>query len=153
MKVHIQALHPEALQPVYATSGAACFDLHACTINGQRESVTLLRGRTAVIGTGLAFEIPDGHVMLIYGRSGHGFKNHARLTNAVGVIDADYRGEVMVKLGMDDLAGAKEPELLIHPGDRIAQAIVLPYPRVSFEWVQELGSTQRGAGGFGSSGQ
>lgn len=153
MKVRIQSLHPEALQPVYATAGSACFDLHACTINGRREPLTLLPGQSAVIGTGLAFEIPDGHVMLIYGRSGHGFKSHVRLANSVGVIDADYRGEVMVKLVMDDVADPKEPELTLRPGDRVAQAIVLPYPRVSFEWAQELGSTQRGSGGFGSSGQ
>src|SRR5690606_29317518 len=105
----------------------------------------------AVIRTGLSFEIPEGHVMLIFSRSGHGFKNNIRLANCVGVIDADYRGEVMVKLTHDRRFG--DFDFPVEPGDRIAQVMVIPFPRVTFEEVEELSSTERGEGGFGSTGQ
>ena len=85
--------------------------------------------------------------MLIYSRSGHGFKNDVRLANCVGVIDADYRGELMVKLTGDTYG-----QLTIKPGDRIAQAMLVPVMKVHFKEVQELSETVRGAGGFGSTG-
>jgi dUTP pyrophosphatase len=87
--------------------------------------------------------------MLIFSRSGHGFKNNIRLSNCTGVIDSDYRGEVQVKLASDDPDGAV---FSVAHGDRIAQAMVLPIEQVSFEEVTELSTTERGEGGFGSTG-
>ncbi len=90
--------------------------------------------------------------MLIFSRSGHGFNHNARLANCVGVIDSDYRGEVLVKLSMDDEFCDPETELYIRPGDRIAQAMLVQVPRCEFEVVEQLTITERGAGGFGSTG-
>lgn len=139
MQIKVKKLDPDARLPVYGTNGAGCFDLAALSPAEIWEA--------RIIRTGLSFEIPEGHVMLIFSRSGHGFKNDVRLANCVGVIDADYRGEVMVKLTND---GTQRFE--IEPGDRIAQAMVIPFPRVTFEEVEELSSTERGEGGFGSTG-
>lgn len=140
MKVKIKKLHPNALMPQYGSDGAACFDLHCVT----GAFVT----NYAVFRTGLAFEIPEGHVMLVFSRSGHGFNSDTRLANCVGVIDHDYRGEVMVKLRCDSNMNS----LSVKPGDRIAQAMIIPYPKVEFDWAEELSDTDRGAGGFGSTG-
>lgn len=141
MKVKIKKLHPDALMPQYGSDGAACFDLHC--IGGA--FVT----SEQVFDTGLAFEIPEGHVMLVFSRSGHGFKNDIRLSNCVGVIDHDYRGEVKVKLRCDSTVGG----LAVRDGDRIAQAMLVPYPKVEFDWADDLSDTARGEGGFGSTGQ
>lgn len=141
IKLRVKKLVADAIIPQYATPGAACFDLHSTT-DGYIGAVPI------VCDTGLAFEIPEGHVMMIYSRSGHGFKNGTRLSNCVGVIDADYRGEVKVKLHKDT-GGAG---LDIKKGDRIAQAMVIPVDRVSFEEVTDLSETERGTGGFGSTG-
>ena len=142
MEIKTKRLADGATVPRLATSGAACFDLHA--INGGEAKA---HGGTIVCRTGLAFEIPNGHVMLIYSRSGHGFKNSVRLVNSVGVIDSDYRGEVAVKLINDS-------PLVFHvePGDRIAQAMVILVPACEIIEVDELSETARGAGGFGSTG-
>lgn len=140
MKINIKKLHDDAIIPVYASAGAACFDLYAIE-DGQGDSAA------NVYRTGLAFEIPQGHVMLVYSRSGHGFKNDIRLANCVGVIDSDYRGELMVKLTAD---GYIEP--VFGAGERIAQAMVIPVKQVSFTAVSELSDTERGDGGFGSTG-
>lgn len=147
IKLKIQRLHPEAIIPQYQSAGAACFDLHAC-----RPDTTPLMMRhpgtiAATFNTGLAFEIPFGWVMLIFSRSGHGFKSAARLANCVGVIDSDYRGPVAVRLTIDD-GGA----LSVAHGDRIAQAMLVPIPQVDLVEVDELSTTARGAGGFGSTG-
>ena len=143
MKIKIKKLHPAAIIPKYATNGAACFDLH--TTNGGR---AISHGGTVVCNTGLAFEIPAGHVMLIYSRSGHGFKNSVRLVNSVGVVDSDFRGEVAVKLVNDSPLSFS-----VEAGDRIAQAMVVPVPRVEFVEADELAETERGIGGFGSTGK
>jgi len=159
INLKIQKVHPDAIVPSYATSGAACFDLHAIwPSTAMREP--LFPGETVTIRTGLAFEIPKGYVMLIFSRSGHGFKNDVRLANCVGVIDSDYRGEVLVKLRSDDELLPATPYgitpdtsvLNIGPGDRVAQAMLVPVPRVVFEVAQKLGETERGSGGFGSTG-
>lgn len=142
IKLRVKKLHPDAIIPQYATPGAACFDL--CSLTDGIAT----QGAPIICDTGLAFEIPEGHVMLIYSRSGHGFKNDARLSNCVGVIDADYRGEVKVKLAKDSLGGV----FRISAGDRIAQAMVVPVDRVAFEEVTDLSETERGTGGFGSTG-
>lgn len=142
--------------PVYATDGSACFDLVAATVDGFHHIGKHVEVPSPVIcGTGLAFEIPQGHVMLIFSRSGHGFKNDVRLANCVGVIDSDFRGEVKVKLTSDKFGCGDDTALPLHvqPGDRIAQAMVIPVQKVSFIEAEELGSTDRGEGGFGSTGK
>lgn len=140
MKVGVKKLDPVSKIPQYATDGAACFDIAAL------DAGTVVAGGAHQFRTGLAFEIPEDHVMLIFSRSGHGFKSGVRLSNCVGVIDSDYRGELCVKLQSDQTyIGVKE-------GDRIAQGMVIKYDRVQFEEVSELSSTDRGTGGFGSTG-
>ena len=142
MKVKIEQLYKGAMEPTYGTPGAAAFDLYAAQ-DGVVEAYAM-----AVIKTGLAFEIPQGYVMRVYSRSGHGFKNGVRLVNCVGVIDSDYRGEIMVGLKNDG------PTMMwVRQGDRIAQAIIEPVERIEFEWADELSSTERGQGGFGSTGK
>lgn len=143
-QVKVKKLHPDAVIPKYATAGAACFDLHSI----QDGYVSDMGESSLVFDTGLAFEIPDSHVMLIFSRSGHGFKNNVRLANAIGVIDADYRGEVKVKLTADD-----DGELDVKHGDRIAQAMILPVQQIELLEVEELGDTERGTSGFGSTGK
>lgn len=140
--LRVKRLHDDALLPTYGTEGAACFDLYALHCGVVTET------GPEVFRTGLAFEVPADHVMLIYSRSGHGFKNDIRLANCVGVIDSDYRGEVQVKLTCDDNFG----EFKVTKGDRIAQAMLIPYPRVRLLEAGELSTTGRGAGGFGSTG-
>lgn len=146
MKVKIKKLHPDAVVPTYATGGSACFDLYANLHEQGLESISDCD--TTIIGTGLAFEIPTGWQMLIFSRSGHGFKENTRLANCVGVIDSDYRGEVKVKLTRDDDIGYID----VNHGDRIAQAQLMPVYRVEFKEVDGLSDTERGTGGFGSTG-
>ncbi len=138
--VRLKKLHPDALLPEYQSAGAACFDLHTT------HAGSVPANGSAVFRTGLSFEVPEGHVMLVYSRSGHGFKADVRLSNCVGVIDSDYRGEVMVKLTSDG------GELSIKACDRIAQAMIVPVPRVRLEWADELSDTHRGHAGMGSTG-
>ena len=140
LTLKVKRLDPKAHIPEYATAGAACFDLHSIESGGV--------AFTRVFKTGLAFEVPEDHVMLIFSRSGHGFKSNMRLANCVGVIDSDYRGEVQVKLTHDGDHALPQ----IFAGDRIAQAMVLPIQQVSFLEVEELSTTERGEGGFGSTG-
>ncbi len=153
MQVKIKKLIDSAIVPTYGTKGAACFDLYACEIpevdisSGVADNV--INANKAIIRTGLQFEIPEGQVMLVFSRSGHGFKNDVRLANCTGIIDSDYRGEVMVKLSWD---GAYNP-LLVYNGDRIAQAMLMPVEQVTFEVVEELTETDRGTSGLGSTGK
>lgn len=146
MDVRIRKLRDDAIQPTYGTTGAACFDLYVPAYAGE---YWLQPGDSATVSTGMAFEVPEGHVMLVFSRSGHGFNFDTRLANCVGVIDSDYRGEVMVKLTRDREYGE---ELCVRGGDRIAQAMVVPFPRVTFLEVGGLSMTERGTGGFGSTG-
>ncbi|CAD5377380.1 Deoxyuridine 5'-triphosphate nucleotidohydrolase [Pseudomonas sp. OF001] len=145
MELKVKKLHPEALLPRYGSEYAGCFDLHA--LLPETGGARLLPGDSLVVRTGLAFEIPASWSMDVFSRSGHGFKNGVRLANCVGIIDADYRGEVMVKLVNE----GKAPLDILH-GDRIAQAKLVPAPLVHFVEVEELGETARGEGGFGSTG-
>ena len=147
MNIKIKKLHPDAIVPQYQTAGAACFDFHA--INRLARHVD--SGFPETFDTGLAFEIPPGYGMFILSRSGHGFNLDTRLANCVGFIDSDYRGEVKVKLTCDQEHKEAMP-LAVKAGDRIAQACILPVPRVGFEITEELSETLRGEGGFGSSG-
>lgn len=142
--VKINKRHPDAQIPQYASVGAACFDLHYV---GDPQDV--MHDEPILAATGLSFEIPPGYVMLLFSRSGHGFNSNVRLGNCVGVIDSDYRGELMIKLIRDHASGKP---LSIRQGDRIAQAMLLPFPQVSFLEIDTLSATERGIGGFGSTG-
>lgn len=153
MQVKVKKLRASAVLPAYETPGAACFDIRARaqhqSAHEDERGVAMWGGGTRVFETGLAFEIPEGHVMLVFSRSGHGFKHATRLANCVGVIDSDYRGELLVKLHCDK--DQASPATFID-GDRVAQGLVLPIERVQFDLVDELGATERGTGGFGSTG-
>ena len=139
MKVKLRKLHPNAVIPTYATDGDGAFDLTATSKQGQ------------VYGTGLAIEVPKGHVLYIYGRSGLAFKEDIRLANAVGIVDSGFRGEIKVKLTYD--GQPYNAPYWPSVGDRIAQGIILKVPHIEFEEVEELSDTQRGVNGFGSSGK
>lgn len=150
MKLRIQKTHPNARVPEYGTEGAACFDLYAASVNGADWIGDIVyRGHNALCDTGLAFEVPDGYMLEIRSRSGFAFKHG--VTAFPGTIDSDYRGTVKVLLICDRDCEDEAP-LRINPGDRIAQACLVAVPRVSFEVCEQLTMTDRGAGGFGSTG-
>ena len=137
MKVKVKRLHHDAVIPSYATEGSGAFDITAVRKTGN------------IYDTGLAFELPKGHALFIYSRSGHAFKDDIRLANCVAVIDSDYRGEVKIKRASDAVAAKPMPQT----GERIAQGVILKLPKIEFEEVEELTNTERGEGGFGSSGK
>ena len=155
MQLKIKKLHPDARLPVFATAGAACFDLYALRVEGAFTlGANCEDGHPITCGTGLAFEIPEGYVMLIFSRSGHGFNQGLRLANCVGVIDSDYRGEVNVKLTKDyHWRDDEAVPPMICPGDRIAQLVFMPVVQAQFELVEEFDTSERGEGGFGHSGR
>lgn len=139
----VKRLSPNASLPRYATPGAAGMDLCACL----SERVTLAPGERALIPTGLAVSIPQGYVGLVFARSGLAVKQGVALSNGVGVIDWDYRGEV--KVGLVNLG---RETFTVEHGARIAQMVVLPVEQMTLREVAELDDTDRGAGGFGSTG-
>lgn len=141
----VKKLHEDVSLPSYATEGSNCFDIR-CYGEPAYDS-----NGNAVIKTGLAFEIPTQHCLMVYSRSGHGFNHDIRLSNATGVIDSDYRGEVMVKLTADSEKGQVYLDNIKH-GDRIAQVMLIPVPHVSLVEVGDLTESYRGAAGFGSTG-
>ncbi|ASD51902.1 deoxyuridine 5'-triphosphate nucleotidohydrolase [Pseudomonas phage PspYZU01] len=143
-----------AMVPKYQTEGAAAFDLHADFsnrhINAQAYGIEVTPRQPIVFDTGLMPVIPAGYVLLIFSRSGHGFKSDIRLANCVGVIDSDYQGTIGVKLTADPAAGF----FRVHHGDRIAQAILMPAPQADIHEanIDDVVATKRGANGFGSTG-
>lgn len=139
MKVKIKKLHPNAVIPSYAKDGDAGMDLTAV-------SIALDKNGNVVYGTGLAFEIPDGYVGLLFPRSSN-TKKDLVLMNSVGVLDSGYRGEVTFKF-----RPLKERSIGYEKGDRIGQIIIMPYPYIEFEEADELSKTERGANGYGSTG-
>lgn len=154
LNVKVKKLHPDAKLPTYATDGSGAFDLYAVhKVEGIPATTFIHPGEAISFRTGLSFEIPPGHAMFVLSRSGHGFKNGIRLSNSIGLIDSDYRGEVAVKLHRDSQSrdGVEDLAAVAHH-DRIAQAVILPVPKVAFEEVTELSETDRGSGGFGSTG-
>lgn len=150
MKLRIQKVHPAAQVPTYATEGAACFDLFAATVSGaQYIGNVVYPGHPVMVGTGLAFEVPEGYMLEIRSRSGLGMRHGVEAF--AGTIDSDYRGEVVVMLTCAHL-GDDEPPVKINPGDRIAQAALVVVPRCTFDVAEQLTLTDRGDGGFGSTG-
>ena len=141
--MNIKKLKESATVPTYGSAYAAGADLYAC----EEGEVTVNPGETKLIHTGIAMEIPEGLVGLIYARSGLASKRGLAPANKVGVIDSDYRGEIMVALHNHGTA----PQT-IATGERIAQIVFAPYYAASFTVVDELSDTVRGAGGFGSTG-
>lgn len=141
--VNIKKLNDKAIIPTYGSEYAAGADLYACI----EEKEVINPGETKFISTGLAMEIPVGLVGLIYARSGLSCKKGLAPANKVGVVDTDYRGEIMVALH-NHSNEVREVE----PGDRIAQMVFTPYVMGEFMEVLELDDTTRGTGGFGSTG-
>ncbi len=144
MKVNIKKLNEKAIIPTYGSEYAAGADLYACI----DEELTILPSETKLIKTGLAIEVPVGYGAFIYARSGLASKRGLAPANKVGVVDSDYRGEVMVALHNH----SNEPQT-VAVGERIAQMVIAPYLKAEFEVVDELSDTVRGEGGFGSTGR
>ena len=144
MKINIKKLTETAILPERGSSYAAGYDLFA----DIQENVEIKPHETKLIGTGLAMEIPEGYFGGIFARSGLSSKEGLRPANCVGVVDADYRGEVKVALHND---GEIAREIKV--GQKIAQLVVVPFLSVEFDEVEELSETVRGVGGFGSTGK
>lgn len=155
MHINIKKLHRNATVPTYSSAGDACFDIYAATVAGcDHIGHIVYNGAPLVCGTGWAFEIPDGHVMMGFSLPAHGLKHDIRLANCIGIIDSSHRGEVMIKLTCDAPDNDDVlPPYKVHPGDRIAQAMIIPVERVAFTVVGELPETERGDGGMGSTGK
>jgi dUTP pyrophosphatase len=143
MKINIKKLNDNAVVPTYGSEFAAGADLYACI----DESVTIMPNETKLIKTGFSLELPIGYAAFIYARSGLASKRGLAPANKVGVVDCDYRGEVMVALH-----NHSNIEQSISKGERIAQMVIAPYITAEFDVVDELSETVRGAGGFGSTG-
>ena len=144
MKVKIKKLHPNAVIPTYAKSGDAGMDMYASS-RGEADKYGNM-----VYQTGIAMEIPPGHVGLIYPRSSVSKTPHS-LRNHVGVVDSGYRGEIIFKFGWVESSSIEAQ--VYNAGDRIGQIIIMPYPKIEFVEVDELSDSDRGSGGFGSTGQ
>lgn len=146
LQVKIKKLHPGAVIPTYAKHGDAAMDLYAVE-RGEVDNYDNM-----VYKTGLAVEIPHGHVGLLFPRSSVSKTNHI-LRNHVGVIDSGYRGEIILKFGW--FSQVKEDSLssVYGKGDRVGQLMIIPHPQVDFIEVDELSNSDRGSGGFGSTGQ
>ena len=144
MKINIKKLTETAILPERGSSYAAGYDLFA----DIHECVEVQPHETKMIGTGLAMEIPEGYFGGIFARSGLSSKEGLRPANCVGVVDADYRGQVCVALHNDG-----EVVRTVTPGQKIAQLVVVPFLGVEFDEVEELSETVRGEGGFGSTGK
>ncbi|ATW62811.1 dUTPase [Synechococcus phage S-CBWM1] len=151
MRILTKKTHPNATIPVRATEHAAAYDFFST------EDFDLRYGEAKTIGTGISVAIPNDHVLLMFSRSGHGFKHNISLANCVGVIDADYRGEIKVKLsrpmfGSDTVWADSEVQYSGMAGDRIAQGMLVPRVNMEFEEVGALPESGRGDGGFGHTG-
>ena len=144
MKINFKKLNDGAITPTYGTEYSAGADLY----NLPGAPVTVPAHKTVLIHTGIAMEIPEGYCGLIFARSGLATKRGLAPANKVGVIDADYRGEIMVTLHNHSENTAK-----VDPGERIAQLAIVPFLKAEFEEADDLSDTSRGSGGFGSTGK
>ena len=144
MKIQIKKLNANAIIPTRGSDRAAGYDLYACL----DEAVTVEAGATVKIGTGLSIAVPEGYFGAIFARSGLATKEGLRPANCVGVADSDYRGEYIVALHNDSAVART-----VTPGERIAQLVIMPFLSVEFEEADSLEETQRGEGGFGSTGK
>lgn len=144
MQIKVKKLREDAKIPSRGSAAAAGYDLYAAI----PEAVAIKPHTTEKIGTGLAIAVPDGYFGAIFARSGLAAKQGLRPANCVGVADSDYRGEYIVALHNDT-----DEERVIEPQERIAQLVVMPYLPMEFEETDELSETERGSGGFGSTGK
>ena len=144
MEVKIRKLKNEAVVPTYGSEYSAGADLYAC----EENTVTIAPHETILIHTGLSVEIPEGFGGFIYARSGLASKKGLAPANKVGVVDADYCGEVMVALH-----NHSEVTQTVEPGERVAQLVIAPFLKAEFVVADELSDTVRGTGGFGSTGK
>ena len=143
MKVNVKRLTPTARLPVYGSDCAAGADLYS-----DEEAFTVAPGETKLVHTGISLEIPEGYGGFVHARSGMATKRGLAPANKVGVIDADYRGEIMVALHNHSNA----PQT-VEAGERVAQLVIAPFLKAEFTEADELTETDRGAGGFGSTGK
>lgn len=147
MEIKIRSIEHDGLYaelPRRASAGSAGVDLQALI----PAPITIEPQKLYRIPTGIAMELPQGYVGLVYARSGLGVKHGVALSNGVGVIDSDYRGEILV-----GLCNLSDTPYTIAPMDRIAQLVIAPVPPVEYVWADNLSDTERGEGGFGSSGR
>ena len=144
MKIKVKKLCKEAVLPTIGSPFAAGADLYSA----EKEEITVKPGETKFIGTGIATEIPEGYVGLVFARSGLACKRDLAPANKVGVIDSDYRGEIKVAIHNHGTEART-----IEKGERIAQMVIVPYLTVEYEEAEELSETVRGEGGFGSTGR
>ena len=142
MKVLFKKLNENAVMPTYGSPFSAGADLYSA-----EEELIIPAGETALIGTGLSMEIPEGYGGFIYARSGLATKKGLAPANKVGVVDSDYRGEIKVALHNHSKQDQK-----IEKGERIAQLVIAPFLKAEFYEAEELSTTERGSGGFGSTG-
>lgn len=147
MDVRIKRLYKEAILPTKGSPQAAAYDVYACITEGDG-TVVIKPHTTVKVGTGLSMAPPEGYFVGVYARSGLSSKEGLRPANCVGVCDEDYRGEYIVAVHNDS-----ETERIIHHGDRIAQLILQKRYDMDFVEVDELDATERGTGGFGSTGK
>ena len=145
MQIKIKKVNPNAKIPTRGSDQAAGYDLYACL---DTEKITIPAHQTVKVQTGLSMAIPEGYFGAIFARSGLAAKQGLRPANCVGVIDSDYRGEFMVTLHND----TDEPKT-VENHDRVAQLVVMPYMQIDFNETDSLDETERGAGGFGSTGK
>ena len=141
--IQVKKLKENAILPTYGSEYAAGADLYAL----PDEEIVIPAGETRFVHTGLAMEIPEGYAGLVYARSGLASKRGLAPANKVGVVDADYRGEIMVALHNHSAVSQT-----VAAGERVAQLVVAPFLKAQFEEADELSSTVRGVGGFGSTG-
>ncbi len=142
--IRVKQLRPGAKLPTYGTAGAAGADLYACL----EEDAVILPGQTRFLPTGIALEVPQGCAGLVYARSGLACKRGLAPANKVGVVDSDYRGEILVALHNH----GDQPQIICD-GERVAQLLITPVLTPDYIWVEELSSTQRDGKGFGSTGK
>ena len=145
-KLEIKIVHEDAVIPEYKTEGAAAIDLQVMIPSGKCCD-NLVPGSPMLYGTGVAVAIPEGYVGVLSIRSGKAHKGSLKLSNGIGVIDSDYRGEIKISLWTDNPGGCS-----ISHGERVAQLMVIPAPQFEIEVVEELSETVRGDGGYGHTG-
>ena len=142
--IRVKQLRPGAKLPTYGTAGAAGADLYACL----EEDAVILPGQTRFLPTGIALEVPQGCAGLVYARSGLACKRGLAPANKVGVVDSDYRGEILVALHNH----GDQPQIICD-GERVAQLLITPVLTPEYGWSQKLSDTQRNEKGFGSTGK
>jgi dUTP pyrophosphatase len=146
LNVKIIKLHKDVKTPLYGSDGAMAFDIYPDLLGLDAFKNLILPGQTKNIPTGLFFEVPEGYGLFVYSRSGQGFNNHVTLINSTGLIDSDYRGQLMVMLRNDH----PSETYFYNENKAIAQGVIQAIPKVKFNVVTSLSETNRGNKGFGS---